>query len=388
MKRREFIQQSLFATLLLELTGLPDHTFAAEIQRDPKKLSELFERSRAAGTLSMTGVDPTIDFFHNRRPGVGAARPGVAFFNDQGESAVIDVPTFVHSIEQNPDLPNRIMLIPRSHGKCFEFDVATNKVTAVLRLKDRHFYGHGCYVPGTNHFYSASVSPQTYETSIVLFDYKLGKLLREVNVPGGAGAHQCSLSRDGRHVIMTFTRKTSTHSPSIVWVDVTTGSVVERVSDLREQTEHFTELGDGHIIFAGGLESEAAETVLGRLDPTRQPLHVQPGKEFGGHFNAVSSSICALEEKSMAFVTNITQDSVYVINYKTGAPLKRLEVNAPRGLSLSKDRRSLFVTSLVDTEKDQSRIAVFDVERLLKTSEFSIPDTKAYANHISPFRIV
>lgn len=335
----------------------------------------------------MTGVDPGIDFMLQPKGGtLRPLRPGLAFFNDVGEFAVVDAPIFVHSIEQSPDRPERIMLVPRERGKTFEYDVAAGKVTAVLDLGRRHFYGHGCYVPGTNHFFSAAVSPDTYETAVVQFDHRAGKLLREITVPGGAGAHQCSLSRDGRHVIMTFTRKTATHAPSIVWIDAATGAVVERVADLRPQTEHFAELADGHLVFAGGVDEPDAATVVGRLDLKRAVLHVEPQKEFAGHFQAVSSSICAVEEKSLAFVTNVSQDSVYVFDYKTGTPRARLAVNAPRGVALSADRKSLFVTSLVDAAVDVSRIAVYDVDRLVRVREFTIPETKAYANHISRFR--
>jgi hypothetical protein len=184
---------------------------------------------------------------------------------------------------------------------------------------------------------------------------------------------------------MTFTRKTATHAPSIVWIDTITGAVVDRVSGLPEQTEHFSELSDGYLVFAGGHESEEAQTVLGRLDPKRGILLVDPEKEFADHFRAVSSSICAVEERSLAFITNVSRDSVFVINYKTGAPVKRIEINAPRGLALSGDRRRLFVTSLVDTQSDLSRVTVYNVENLDRVSDFSIAHSKAYANHISRF---
>ncbi len=390
MNRRDFFEQGLLAAACTALGG---QAWAASLAspsvtgRDHSAFLEFIRRSGKSSNLSMTGIDPTIAFFHQPKTGrIPPGNTGLAFFNDAGESAILDAPIFVHSIEQNPDALERIMLIPRAKGTCFEYDVYANKVTHTLNLGARNFYGHGCYVPGTNHFYSAAVSADTYDTSIVQFNYKTGKLLREISVPGGAGAHQCSLSRDGRHLIMTFTRKTATHSPSIVWIDITSGSIVDRVLNLPEQTEHFSELSDGYVVFAGGHDSEEAETILGRLDPKRQPQLVEPGKEFGPHFRAVSSSICAVEEKSLAFITNVSQDSVFVINYKTGAPVKRIAINAPRGLALSGDRRRLFVTSLVDTESDISRVTVCDVESLQKVSEFSIPKTKAYANHISRFR--
>ncbi len=393
MKRRDFIATSFLSALAL---SLPRHSFATDPVAPPLppandhgKFLDLLKRSRGnfAG-LSMTGVDPTIDFIHNRQDGdFGAVRPGVAFFNDAMEHAVVDVPVFPHSVEQNPDSPNRVMLIPRRGKKCVEFDVVENRVTAELDLGEKSFYGHGCYVPGTTLFYAASFLYNNKNASIVLFDYKTGKMLRELEIPGGAGAHQCALSYDRKYVIMTLSERSKTHAPSILWYELKTGLVHRRVYGMREHAEHFSDLADGYLIYTGGVQSKDVETVIGSIDPEKNVSNFSMGENFREHFSGLSVSICGLETRGLSFMTNLGENSLYIIDYKTGKLVKRVETPAPRGLSLSNDGKLIFVTSLMHRKATQPWVRVYDVESFRQVAQFSIPATMAYSSHSAKFRI-
>ncbi len=393
MKRREFILSSFLSAVAF---SFPQKAFstgpsAAPFfkRNDHGKFLELLKRSKGNfPSLSMTGVDPTLKFILDRNDGdFGAVNPGIAFFNDSMENAVVDVPIFPHSVEQNPDFPNRIMLIPRRGKKCVEFDVVANKVSAELDLGAQSFYGHGCYIPGTSLFYAASFLYSSNNASIVLFDTKTGKMLRELVIPGGAGAHQCSLSYDRKYVIMTLSARTKTHGPSIVWYDIKTGQIFRRVYGMREHAEHFSDLSDGYLIYTGGVQSRKVETVIGSIDPEKNVQGFTMGENFSKHFSGLSVSICGLEDRGLSFMTNLGESSLYVFNYKTGKLVKRIETPAPRGLSLSNDGKLIFVTSLLERHEVQSTVRVYSVDTFEQIGEFNIPGTLAYSSHSSRFII-
>ncbi len=394
MKRRDFLLSSFLSTLALSfprtgLTSSPPQTGPRFQKNDHQRFLELLKRSQGKFShLSMTGVDPTIRFIHERQNGDwGAQNPGIAFFNDSMESAVVDVPIFAHSVEQNPNLQNRIMLIPRRGKKCIEYDVVANEVTAELDLGKNSFYGHGCYVPGTTLFYAASFLYQNNNASIVLFDTKTGKMLRELVIPGGAGAHQCALSYDRKYVIMTLSEKTKTHGPSVLWYDIKTEQIHRRVYGMREHAEHFSDLSDGYLIYTGGVQSPHVETVIGSIDPEKNVANFSMGEDFRKHFSGLSVSICGLENKGLSFMTNLVEASLYIFNYKTGQLVKRIQTPAPRGLSLSNDGKIIFVTSLMERHEKQSMVRAYSVETYEQIGEFHIPQTMAYSSHSSRFSL-
>lgn len=334
----------------------------------------------------MTGVDPTLEFIQRRENGdIGAVNPGVAFFNDNYESAILDVPIYAHSIEQNPNDSSKIMLIPRRGSKCVEYDIIMNKVSATLDLGKKSFYGHGCYVPGTNLFYAAAFYQNTYQTSIVVFNYKENKLLNEITVEGSAGAHQCSLSRDKNYVIMTFSEPTEKHKPSLVWISVKTGEVVKRVYGMRNNAEHFASLEDNYIIFTGGVQSKEVETVIGSIDSKDQVLNFKNKTENFEKFSGLSVSILGFESKSISLVTNLVENSVYIHNYKSGELISRIETPSPRGISLSNDLKKLFITTLPGPNQHKAPVKVYDLETLKEIHEFEIKNALAYGSHTSKF---
>lgn len=392
MERRDFLTKSLLGGLGLSLSGKiwSASNINLKYKNDPKALEKLISKSKGSFKyLTMSGIDPTIDFINSKSNDgdVGAVRPGVAFFNDNLESAVVDVPMFPHSIEQNPDYPNRIMLIAKKNATCIEYDVLQNKITNELTLKDKKFYGHGCYVTGTDYFYASTFSYDTSKATMVLFDLKTKQVVKEIQIPGGSGSHQCSLSHDKKSIIMTFSKSSKGHKPSVAWFDIKTGELTDRVYGLRENAEHFDHLSDGYLIFTGGVAGSKEQTVIGSISPEKQVTNFEADKDHTDHFSGLSVSIVGLESRGVSFMSNAVENSIYVLNYKTGKLIKRIEIPVPRGLNLTNDGKYLIATSLSNMLNKDALISLIDVENFEVKKQFKIENALAYSSHASKFII-
>ena len=372
----------------LSLSSSLIHATDAILPRnDHKEFLKLIDKTKTQfSSLSMTGIDPTVEFISKRQNGdYGAVRPGLAFLNDNKENAVIDVPVFPHSVEQNPNSLGRVMLIPRRGNTCYEFDVYQNKVVTKLQLDKKRFYGHGCYIPGTTLFIASTFVRTPADSAMTVFDLSTGKFLNDIVVEGGAGAHQCSLSYDKKHIIITFSEPTATHQTSIAWFDVNTLELKNRVFGMRPHAEHFSDLSDGNLIFTGGVEDKDEQTVIGNITPDKIVKNLQLEKSQLRHLIGLSVSICGVEEKGISIMTNLVEDSVYVWDYKNDKLLKRINVLSPRGLSLSNDRKKVFVTSLANHRQSKSFISVINLDSFEVVEKFHIINALAYSSHITKF---
>lgn len=392
--RRKFIDYSVKS-----LTGLyflndiilqSGQAFASSKSKGANAVQDLINKTKKTQNyLSMTGVDPTAQFILDRNDGdVGAVNPGVAFFNDQGESAIVNVPIFAHSVEQNPNHLSRIMAIPRRGNKCCEYDVLKNKVTNILTPNDKKFYGHGTYVPDSDLFYASTFLHSAADATMVLFDLKSQKVLKEILVDGGAGAHQCALSKDKRHLIVTYTWPTATHKASVAWIDIKTGVVVDRIYGMPNRSEHFTEVSDGYLVYTGGPLNRKDPTVIGSIGPDKTVANVEfTPDELKSYGKGLSVSICTMEEKELSFITSAGDRSVYVVNYKTRKLIQRIAVPSPRGIVLTHDRKKLLVTSLVGDISSKSDIYIIDVDQLKIVDSFSIKGAVAYSSHAAKYQL-
>lgn len=393
MDRRDFLKGSFLTSMALSLPGfaLADGLLPLQTAYDHKTLLALLEKSKNKYSyLTMTGVDPTVHFVYERNGDLGAKRPGVVFFNDDQEQALIEVPIFAHSIEQNPNHPNRIMLIPKRISKCVEFDIVENKVISEITLDKKKFYGHGCYIPGTDLFYASTYLYDSKDASMVIFDHKKNKIVKEIDIPGGAGAHQCTLSLDKKYIIITFSEPTPGHRPSLVWFDISSGEVVDRVYGLDTHSEHFLELNDGNIVYTGGRvtnEVKLPPVVFGCVTKDKKVNNYSVANmpkytDFVGQ----GIAIVALEHKKQFVVTNLTTSLIYFYNYETGALIKTLPIRKPRGISLSNDGKKMYVTSLSYMPvKVGAEVTVIDVETSNIIGSFMIKNSLAMSSHISKY---
>lgn len=390
LKRRDFLSQST----MMSLFALLGHQAAwaklssnSKMTNNHQNFLDFLNKSKTKFSfITMAGSDPTSDFIHNKQNGdVGATNPSVTFFNDDFESYSLPIPIFPHSIEQNPTHRNHIMLIPRQWPVCVELDVVENKIINEIKLSDKKFYGHGCYIPESDLFYATTFAHSPKDASLVLFNLKSQKIIQELAIDGGAGAHQCSLSLDKKHVIVTLSRGNKNLGPSIIWIDIKTGKIVDRIFNVRKHAEHFAELSDGYLIFTGGTPDQNVQTVLGSISPEKKVNNFVIDKELLAHFGGLSVSIFGLPEKNYSFMTNAVEHSVYVMDYKSGKVIKRVEVPNPRGINLSNDRKFLFVTSFASAENKESKIFAIDTEKLIIAHSFFIKDALAFASHANTF---
>lgn len=393
MKRREFLLKTGLGILSLSLFSNKSlANYDLSYVNNHKDVLDFLAKSKTKyKTVNITGIDPTLEFIYQRDGGdTGSVRPGVILFNDDKEAALIDVPIFAHSIEQNPTNPARIMLIPRRGPVAVEFDIVQNKVVNELSMPERLFYGHGCYIPGTDLFYASTSIPSERDTRMVLFDVKKQTFINDIIITGGYMAHQCALAKDGKHIIISFARGSLEYPPSVAWFDIATGKLTKRIIGMKENVEHFSEMSDGSILFTGGFlptDNQRGPVALGVIE--EEKVHNFPIENIDGQkvLKGQGVGILGLESRGYYFSTNLSENVIHVYNYKTKQFIKNIKVYAPRGISATEDGKFLFVTMIPSLKKKRPEILVIDVDKLEVVDRFSVKNTMAYSSHTTAFKL-
>ena len=206
------------------------------------------------------------------------------------------------------------------------------------------------------------------------------------------GAHQCTLSLDKKHIIITFSESTKDHGPSLAWFDVNTGELVKRIYGLAPYAEHFLETNDNNIVYTGGRLTNTQPqplVVFGSIDKDKKVNNFDVSKMLNSKdFIGQGIAIIALEHKKQFVVTNLTTGLIYFYNYESGALVKTLEIRKPRGISLSNDGKKIYVTSLSFKQiKKRAEVTVIDVDTLKTLDTFMIQNSLAFSSHISKYTL-
>ncbi|MBN8537635.1 MAG: DUF1513 domain-containing protein [Deltaproteobacteria bacterium] len=277
----------------------------------------------------------------------------IVLITNQQKYYSIKVSFLPHSIIQNLKKPNIVTIVPKWGHKAVEYNLFTKKITSTCELeKYSLFFGHGFYNPDGNSIYLSEHSESTSESYISQWklDTSTAKRIKNIRT-GGLRVHDCQLSLDGKYIIAANSSfsQDSKIKPSLAWIDIKTNKIETQLYFETFGPTHFYQTTDGYFIYGGGASlpgSEKLEAILGVVTPEKKIVPLKVPQEMKAFFYGEALSLIANEPNNIAYASLPSSDSVFAFNYLTGKFIKRLNIKAAQGLSLSDDRSILMVSSV------------------------------------------
>ena len=267
-----------------------------------------------------------------------------------------------HGVSIDPSAPSRAVVFEkRGPGGALVDLQGAVRVTPIPPSAGRHFYGHATYVNDGADLLVVENDLASRNGVVTVRDVRTFAVVAEF--PSfGQSPHDCLLLDDGKTLILTNGGGAleSREAPSVVFVDVATQSLKEKVTfgDPKINAGHVAVNGKGDFVVCSAPRDGLGDDALGGITlrrGKRKPERMRSPKAVFDALHGESLSACV--RGSIAGVTTPRGNMVTFWDLDRQKLVFRLDVDAPRGLALSWDKRHWVVA-----HGKMPRVSLFDAE--------------------------
>ena len=270
---------------------------------------------------------------------------------DTGGASTVPMGFFGHGLAPHPKDRHRAVIFEKKGPGCCEVDLAEGRVTRPITTPtSRAFYGHGAFSRDGSLLFATENHRESREGLICVRD---GRSYAEIGSfpTHGKSPHDCHLVDEGRTLVITNGGGTKEETgeqaaPSVAFVDARSTKLLER---LFFETK---EINAGHLATTSAHDLVAISAPREGLPTTgRGGVTIRMGRgpfttmtepeEVVSRMVGESLSLCILEEQGVVGVTNPDGDIVTFWDMARKRLVKKLDLKAPRGLTLSLDKSQL-----------------------------------------------
>ncbi len=294
-----------------------------------------------------------------------------------------------HGFVPNPKVPARAVLFEKHGPGACEVDLAAGQVLrAITTGADRSFYGHGAYTADGGVLY-ATETRRDGTGLITIRDGRTFALIGELPT-FGARPHDCKLVGEGSTLVVTNgggKLDDTEPAPSVTYIDLLTHKLIERLEFSTPQ------INAGHL----GLGPR------GELAIVSAPRRGLPVSQHGGltirnmdkRFVTLTEpaattdkmigevlSVCVHGPSGVVGVTTPDGNLLSFWDLKTRRLLKHVDVEAPRGITLTGDERHFVVSCGKVPRLDYYKTAGLALE-----SRRTAADVRLTGSHIYTHRL-
>jgi uncharacterized protein len=350
--------------------------------------------STATGTTQATesGADVLYSGGSYRSTGRTEQQFGVVKYTPhRQERSLIESSFFPHAFCVSPTNRHHVLAFEKIGPGAALFDLHTAKMLKPIGARaGKLFYGHGVYSPDGNFFYCTESSVDGSSGSIGVYDAH--NFIAVGELPShGIRPHDLQLSKDAKSLLVTNGGGSigSQEHGSLCWIDLRSGRLQRKliVDDDRFNAGHLQVNGELSVVVSAPRSGLAASDIGGiqvnlpgqtsqKLAHLNAPTHLTQG------LSGESLSVLVVPERSRFYVTHPTPGLVTRWNATTLALEQIIELPKARGLALSQDRKTIFVsfdvqaklaTVLLNDGKDRVQQQVFDDTLLAGSHLFNWP---------------
>ena len=271
------------------------------------------------------------------------------------QKLITDIGFLAHGVIKNPTTSQKVLVFEKKGRGGAEIDLKENKVINRIEPGDgMAFYGHGAYSADNKIIYATQYDEETYEGRMVLRDATDFKITGDFPTYG-EWPHDCQFIDEGKTVAITNGGGNikGGAAPCVTYVDVKTGELIEKI-----EFENAA-INAGHLMISGGGDLAVAHAMREGLD-TREALGGLSLRPKDGEFKTMVTpaavtgamkgetlSLCMLADKKIVAASNPYGRPNGIItfwNYETQKYVDSLEIEQPRGIALTLDKKYWIVT--------------------------------------------
>ncbi len=260
---------------------------------------------------------------------------------------------FAHGFALDPVRPHQAALFEKRGPGGAHVDLAERKVLApIAPLAGHAFYGHGTFTRGGEHLLAVEMNLETRDGVVTVRDPRTFGVIDRFPTYGAA-PHDCHLVEDGAVLAITNGGGPTgdPRTPSVAYVDVASRALLDRfeVDDPAINAGHVAPMAErAFALVSAPRDGLPEETSLGglslrargaKLEKRRAPPEVT--KRFVGE----SLSVCAHAPSRTVFATHPFGNVATLWSMDTGAILAAIDLESPRGVTLTLDGRYFAVSA-------------------------------------------
>lgn len=271
------------------------------------------------------------------------------------QKLITDIGFLAHGVIKNPNANHKVLVFEKKGPGGAEIDLKDNKLLGRIKPdKGCAFYGHGAYSKDGKLVYATEYDEETYAGKMTIRDATDFKLVGEFPTHG-EWPHDCQFIDDGKVVAITNGGGNIEGGavPNVTYVEVGTGKLLEKIEFESEL------MNSGHLMISDNGDLAVAHAMREGLD-TREALGAislrpKEGKfktmitpaEVTGAMKGETLSLCMLPEKKVVAATNPYGAPTGIVtfwNYETQKYVAKLELEQPRGVALTLDKKFWVIT--------------------------------------------
>jgi hypothetical protein len=281
------------------------------------------------------------------------------FEMDGSKSKLIDTTFRVHSFVQHPVNSSIFVLLNKwGNESCiidWQKEVVLQKIPA---MKNSNFYGHGLFTAKGDALLTTETNWETGKGFLSIRDPKFFKEIDIIDV-GGTGPHDCTLSTDGKNIIVPISgvkvkesKQNKKHEfnygeSHLAVIELSSGKILEKIPNPVEGLEmaHLLKATTESIFIATtSARQKKAPTIIftrlgGSVKELQAPAHIQ--RRF-------KSEILSLAEHKKAGIVAATCPDANLITFwdsLSGEFRGSLDHSSPLGICMAHDGESFAVSS-------------------------------------------
>ncbi|MFO0675038.1 MAG: DUF1513 domain-containing protein [Polyangiaceae bacterium] len=290
---------------------------------------------------------------------------------DAGTTARIDVDFLAHGMTIHPAFPHVAAFFEKRGPDACLVDLARGSfLRPIPTAENRAFYGHGAFSRDGALLFAVEIDTSTHAGLVTIRETKNFDTIGEFPTYGD-NPHDCLLVDDGKTLVITNGGGDlgSKSDPCVTYVDVTTRALLRKFtfSDPKINAGHvaLTDGGDFVVVSAprdGLPETTSLGGVTMRVG-NGKPQRMKPPAQVGERMKGETLSVCIHGGRRIALATNPHGDIVTVWDLDKQRLLTSIDLDFPRGVTLTEDLSTFVVTHGLD-----GRIAEIDVTTLAVSS--------------------
>jgi len=273
----------------------------------------------------------------------------------QKEKRLVETPFLPHHISIDPKNKFRVICFEKNAGNACEIDLETQTVVQhFLSDENRFFSGHGVFSDDGKQIISIESDKENHQGSINIRDSKTFEIIKTLPTLGLL-PHDCQLIKNNVLVVSNTGRDESGfHQPSLVYIDLDTEKLIERVK-LDEagpgngglNCGHFIVTPDNNLVIASAPNNSEDKTLSGGVSIRLQDETVNTMTEPDLVIKRMTGEALAIAFNQPHDVVAITHPDANLLTFWSMQEknlIKAYGIEKPRGICQTLDQQNFIIS--------------------------------------------
>lgn len=302
----------------------------------------------------------------------------------QKEKRIIETPFLPHGININPGNKYRVLCFEKNGSRACEIDLQTKSVIRDMHAENNQlFSGHASFSKDGKIIYCIEKNKDNLQGSITFRDAKTFEVTHQLPTLG-LSPHHCRLTKENIFIVSnTGKSESGFHQPSLVYIDLNSEKLIERVILDNEDLNcsHFKITGDNDLIITSAPIDTENKTLTGGVSIRHHNNKtVSTMTEPAVVIKRMTGEALGIEIDERHNIAAITHPEANLLTFwsiKDKKIIKAYGFEKPRGVSQTLDKKYFVVSYGV--KPAMVKIAIKDLSAKIDTV---IQPTLASGEHL------